>query len=392
MSSPPSPAPVVPALIAMSALQMLVSCAIFAPGVMAPRIGLEAATLGLYATAACVVSIFTSFAGGMLAGRYGSFRVATFCAVVVLCSTALALHAGPSSLLIVAGVVLGLAYGPETPASSAVLSRITPPQQRPLVFSLRQTGNQSGAMIGSLTLPWLAAADPAYGYVAIMILSVVAVVAFEWLRPRYDPLVQGAASSIKLRDALMVLSGSRELLRLAGVSLPFSALQISLNAFLVTYGVTALGLTLVSAGVLLATAQAGGLIGRLLFGLVATRFLTPLMTLTGVGIGMSACAMVMAFAGPSLPWAALLVLSFAFGITASGWNGVFLAEVARLAPEGRVAEATGAILVPGFTGLVIGPLFVAAAAGLIGLGLAYAILGCATLAGTSLLLIGRRRA
>jgi hypothetical protein len=107
---------------------------------------------------------------------------------------------------------------------------------------------------------------------------------------------------------------------------------------------------------------------------------------------MSACAMVMAFAGPSLPWAALLVLSFVFGVTASGWNGVFLAEVARLAPEGRVAEATGAILVPGFTGLVIGPLFVAAAAGLIGLGLAYAILGCATLAGTSLLLIGRRRA
>ena len=49
--------------------------------------------------------------------------------------------------------MLGFAYGPETPASSTLLSRITPPAKRPLVFSLRQTGNQSGAMIGSLALP-----------------------------------------------------------------------------------------------------------------------------------------------------------------------------------------------------------------------------------------------
>ena len=43
---------IVPALIAMSALQALVACAIFAPGVMAPRIGIAPATLGAYATAA----------------------------------------------------------------------------------------------------------------------------------------------------------------------------------------------------------------------------------------------------------------------------------------------------------------------------------------------------
>jgi MFS family permease len=387
---PQEPA-VLPALIAMTALQMLTSCAILAPGVMAPRIGIDAATLGLYATAACIVGMPTAFAGGMFAARYGSFRVASACAVFVLCAMAVSAAAGASALLIVAGIILGCAYGPETPASSAMLWRITPPATRPLVFSIRQTGNQSGMMIGSLTLPWFAAANPTYGYVAIMVAAVAAIVAFELLRPRYDPLVRGAVSGVRLRDALKVLFASRDLKRLAAASVPFSALQIVLNAFMVTYAVGTLGLDLVAAGLLLATAQGGGLIGRLAFGLVASRYMSPSATVTGLGYGMSACALLIAFADASWPWPFLLLLAALFGVTASGWNGVFLAEVARLAPEGRVAEATGAVLVFGFLGLVLGPLLVAGTAGIIGIGAAYGILGAATLLGTLALHAGRGR-
>jgi MFS family permease len=382
-------APILPALAAMIGLQILTIVALLAPGVMAPRIGIDAATLGLYATAACVVGMVTTFPAGMLVGRYGSFRMASVCAAIVLCATALSTLAGATALLIVAGMVLGCAYGPETPASSAVLSRITPTALRPLVFSTRQSGNQIGAMLGSLVLPSLAAADPVYGYIAIMIAAVAAIIAFELLRPTYDPLVRGAAS-IRLGDALNMLWENRDLRRLAAVSMPYSALQVVLNTFLVIYGVGTLGLDLVAAGLLLATAQGGGLIGRLGFGLVATRYVSAWKTLIGLGLGMSICAGLVGLADASWSWRWLLVLAFFFGVTASGWNGVFLAEVARLAPEGRVAEATGAALVPGFFGLVIGPLLVAATAGVMGLGAAYAILGAASLAG-ALLLVGRHR-
>jgi len=126
----------------MTALQMLVACALFAPGVMAPRIGIDPTILGLYATAPCVVGFLITFVGGMLAGRYGSFRVATVCAISVSCAMGIAAWSGASAWLVLAGIVLGFAYGPETPASSAMLFRITPPARRPLVFSLRQTGNQ----------------------------------------------------------------------------------------------------------------------------------------------------------------------------------------------------------------------------------------------------------
>jgi len=245
-------------------------------------------------------------------------------------------------------------------------------------------------MIGSLTLPVLAAIDPAYGYAAIMVFAIVAIVAFEWLRPAYDPLVRGAAAAFRLRDLIDILVANREMRRLALASVPFSALQIALNTFLVSYGVDHLGLDLVGAGVLLATAQAGGLIGRPLFGLVATRYLPAWSTIVALGFGMSACAGVIALAGPAWSWAVLLVAAFAFGLTASGWNGVLLSEVARLAPEGRVGEATGAVLMFGFAGLVLGPLAMAGIAVLAGIGAGYAALGATTLIGT-LALIGRHR-
>ena len=380
---------IAPALLAMTALQMLIAATLVAPGVLAPGIGIDPSLLGLYATTACVVAMMTTFLGGRLAARYGSFRVATCCALLALCAAGVAGLAGASPLLVVAGVILGCAYGPETPASSTLLWRITPLMSRPLVFSVRQTGNQIGMMMVSLTLPWLAAAHPAYGYAAIMAAAVIAMIAFEWLRPRYDPLVRGSESAARLSDSLKMLIANVEIRKLAIASLPFSALQIALNIFLVTYGVTRLSLDLVAAGMLLATAQAGGVIGRLGFGLVAAQFLPAWTTVVALGFGMSFCAAIMALATPAWPWALLLVLSFLFGVTASGWNGVFLSELARLAPEGRVGEATGAVLMFGFAGLVIGPLAMAAIAAVSSLGVAFAVLGLTTLIAT-LMLLGRR--
>jgi MFS family permease len=134
--------PLGPALAALTGLQVLISCALFAPGVMAPGLGLDATMVGLFSTATFAVGVGTSLLGGVLAGRFGAFRVATLCALAVLVAMGLAAIAGTGWLLVLSGLVLGCAFGPETPASSAVLGKIAPPALRPLVFSLRQTGNQ----------------------------------------------------------------------------------------------------------------------------------------------------------------------------------------------------------------------------------------------------------
>ena len=146
-------APLLPALIAMTGLQALVAVALFAPGVLAPPLGITTAEIGLFSTAIFAVGMASSMVAGTLVARFGSLGVAALCAGVVALSMAVCAGAPTALGLMVAGLVLGIAFGLETPASSALLARLARPDQRPLVFSVRQTGNQIGAMLGSMVLP-----------------------------------------------------------------------------------------------------------------------------------------------------------------------------------------------------------------------------------------------
>jgi MFS family permease len=387
-ASPQTAPPLLPALLAMTGLQALVAVALFAPGVLAPKLGIGEGDISLFTTSVFVVGVATSMAGGMLAARLGSFAVAAMCALAVAVAMGITSHTSTAAL-VVAGAILGLAFGPETPASSALLARLARPEQRPLVFSIRQTGNQIGAMLGSLTLPTIALFAPQAGFALIIVLAGLFCALFLAMRPRYDVVSAAPVARIDLGESWRLLRGVPGLTALALASMPFSAMQLALNAYFVTLAVDRLALPHVTAGVLLAVAQAGGLIGRVFWGLVATRRVAARTVIAGLGLGMSVCAMAVAFASPGWPLAGLCVLAFAFGLTASGWNGVFLAEVARLAPEGRVPEATGAVLTASYAGLVLGPLLIAGVAHVSSLAQGYAVLAVLTLLATAALLRAR---
>ena len=82
----------------------------------------------------------------------------------------------------------------------------------------------------------------------------------------------------------------------------------------------------------------------------------------------------------------MVAVAVVFGASAVGWNGVFLAEVARQAPPGEIARVTGGAMVSAYAGLILGPVaFSAAAASAATLGAGYLLLAGATLAGTIVL-------
>jgi len=92
------------------------------------------------------------------------------------------------------------------------------------------------------------------------------------------------------------------------------------------------------------------------------------------------------------PLPAVLLVSALFGASAVGWNGVYLAEVARLAPSGQVSAITGGTQFFTFIGaLAAPPLFGFAVALAGGYGRAYlAFCLLPALAGLRLLLPLRR--
>ena len=82
----------------------------------------------------------------------------------------------------------------------------------------------------------------------------------------------------------------------------------------------------------------------------------PRLQLGLLGVTGGLCAFVVAAFTPQWSFAAILAVSMLFGMTAVAWNGVFLAEVSRLSPEGGISEAVGGVQAYMFWGAVGGPI------------------------------------
>jgi predicted MFS family arabinose efflux permease len=88
---------------------------------------------------------------------------------------------------------------------------------------------------------------------------------------------------------------------------------------------------------------------------VADRFIAPWRLLSLLGFVMAGATVAVGLFTPAWPYAALVLVALVHGATAIGWNGIYLSEVARLAPPGTAGAATGGALAITFLGIVTGP-------------------------------------
>src|SRR3972149_102868 len=126
---------------------------------------------------------------------------------------------------------------------------------------------------------------------------------------------------------------------MAITSFVYGGVQITLVTYPVTFLTESFLMTLVLAGLVMAVAQVASVAGRVLWGVLADRVLARRTMLGLLGIGMGGSAMATLAASPS--WSPGMLFAFAalFGATAVGWNGVYLAEVARLVPPATISAA-----------------------------------------------------
>jgi MFS family permease len=275
--------------------------------------------------------------------------------------------AATASLAVVLGgaVLLGLGYGPVTPASSHLLIRQTPPERRALVFSIKQTGVPVGGALAGILVPALVLALGWKGAaLATAALSIVVAVAVQPLRRELDsdadPTARGERGVL---TAIRLVLAEPTLRRLSLASLAFSAMQLCFSAFVVTFLTERVGLTLIAAGAVMAVAQAAAIGGRILWGWVADRFMATRQLLGVLGFVMAASAAALSLVTPAWPVAAIAAVTAVLGASGLGWNGIYLAEVATLAPAGKAGMVTGGALSLTFMGIVIGPALFSAVVG-----------------------------
>ena len=378
------------------AIQTLVAVAVYCAPVMAPVVvrdlGVAPSTIGWFIATVYLGSMIGSASASGWMARVGPIRMSQI--GLLACLGGLALAASALLPLVVLGAfVIGLGYGPTTPASSLILVRSSPQSLISLTFSIKQTGVPAGGAIAGALVPALILALGWRGSaIAIGMGCLILAVAIEPWRARYDYGLNPRASvSVRtfLAPVALVLRDPK-LRQMAITSFVYGGVQITLVTYLVTFLTESFALTLVLAGFVMAVSQVASIGGRILWGLLADRVFRrrTMLGLLGLGMGLSAIATLAS--GPGWPHWGLFLFASVFGATAVGWNGVYLAEVARLAP-GKVGEATGGCLFFTFLGVVVTPpAFNAALALSANYAAAYAVFGVPALVVGAWLLVARR--
>ena len=353
-------------------IQAMVAMALLTLPVMAPVVAeamqVSPALVGLYVSVTYAGAMVSTLMGGATVARLGAIRVSQW--GLLLCALGLLLCAVPWFPAMVLGAVLiGLGYGPITPASSHLLARTTPKHQMSLVFSLKQTGVPLGSMLaGALVPPLLLIVNWQASLTAVALVCVLCAWLSQGLRADLDSDRQSDAPVHwrSLIQPIRLVLAHRALLTMASCSFMFSMVQLSLTTYLVTFLHDDLSYGLVAAGLALSATQIGGIGGRIAWGYVADRWMGAQRMLLLLASMMALGALASAFLTVDTPQAMVVLILVAFGASAIGWNGVYLAEVARRAPPGTASLATGGTLAFTFLGVVVGPPMFGALSGLFG--------------------------
>lgn len=378
-------------------VQAAASAAVIAPAVAAPRLverlQLGPAAVGLFVALVYLAAMFASPLGAHLVRRLGPIRSSQ--AALLAAAAGLALLAVPSVPLAALGALLiGLGYGPITPASSQMLSRTTAPQHFALVFSIKQTGVPLGGVIAGFGVPplvaWGGAPAALLGTALLCLLALAAALPLSHALD-HDREPQHPWPTLRQLMAPVVFVARHAALRpMALCSLVFSIVQVSLVAYMVSYLTADLRWTLAAAGAALSASQVAGVAGRIVWGLVSDRWLGPRRMLLLLALAMLGCGLAMPALHAGSPAGLVVALLCVYGATAVGWNGVYLATVARLVPHAQAAMATAGTLFFTFFGVVVGPpLFGAAGSAFGAQGPAFALLALPLAGG--LLLLWRAR-
>jgi MFS family permease len=294
---------------------------------------LSAASVGFAVTSFNYGRVLGSYAAGRAVDALGDRRVMIGGGLGCALLTALAAPL-PFAALLAVLVVAGLLAATSTPAGSSVVMTAFPPDRRALPMGVRQTGIPLGGLLAAVLLPF--AAGRLGWREALAVAAAIALAGTLLALP--------AARGGGVGEREVQTTGRRDpaILNLAIWGSLLVCAQYSVLAFLIL-DVERHGISIGHAAALLAVAQAGGIAGRLVWGLLSDRALhgarrPALVAITLLAIGVS---LLLAWLPGRVGFAGLLPVAFLAGVTMMGWNGLWVMAVAELAAPGRRGAEVG---------------------------------------------------
>lgn len=329
--------------------------------VLAPPIaaetGLSASLVGVYTAFLYGGSMVSSLAGGGFLLRYGALRVSQACLLVVAVGLLINMP-GYVYLFVLGALITGLGGGPSTPASSQILARYTKPSTAPFIFSIKQTGVPVGGVIAGALLPVFV---DLFGWRGALVCAASMALAFALMlqpfRAEFDSDRQ-PERSLKLTDLRATLGAvlrDARVRELAFGLFAFTGLQLAFASFFVSFLSLGMGWSLTDAGIAYSIAMAAGIAGRLFWGWVGSVYVPPVLLLSLLGFAMGVACMAIGLVDTSWQKPAVWAIAFAYGATGIGYQGVLLAEIARISPPGMAGVVTGGAVFFAYVGMITFP-------------------------------------
>jgi MFS family permease len=317
---------------------------------LAQSTGLAERDFGLAVTFIFIGTALSSAMTGSLMRWFGSVGSQAL-AVVWMAGVILIVYVGTWPAAMLAGFLFGLGYGPLSPISMTIVAERTPPKNRGLFLSIRQSSQPLAGVILGRALPPLMLA---YGWQAgVLTLSVSValgfVIIFTWphlFRLRDERTIRAPADiesrNVGLARAVasrFVVPRNLRVLWTAGVV--FAVSQVSLVFFSYIYMLEEVKMSPIAAGVFASNLQIAGLLGRPVFGWICDRIGRTDVVLISISlISLVSCyGLVIVEAGWGT-WA-FFVLALACGFSGQGWNAVFTGAMSELVSREKLAEMNG---------------------------------------------------
>jgi len=331
------------------------SMVVIAPA-LAESLDIDPALIGFQVSFVYGGAILAVIFGGRLVQRFGSCRTQQIC-LTVSAIGALGAMVPSLWLLPIASMLMGVGTGPSTPAASHALNRFTDPANRNLIFSLKQTGVPLGVVSAAFIMPPITLAFGAsWAFLLIGLIALVALVLLQPLRATWDDDRTPGVRLIQNPLGGLPAVWGHPVLRWISLSAFFYAFcQLCVTSFAVTMLVTEIGFGLIQAGMLLSLIQLSGVASRIVFGLLADRFGSALTPLAIINCATALMCFITIFLSPGWPRTGLYIMLICLGASSVGWTGMFIAEIARVAPKGQVGLATSGAIAFNFLGIVCGP-------------------------------------
>ncbi|MAH83557.1 MAG: hypothetical protein CBB68_04245 [Rhodospirillaceae bacterium TMED8] len=335
-------------------------CQIVMP-ILANRIaedfGISRAWLGFYLFLQNIAAIIGAMSCGGFILRFGALRISQWC-LVLMGGSLLVVSTGFLWVYPIAAILLGVS-AVSTPASSHILSQVCPPRLAPVVFSIKQTGVPVGSLIGGLLIPFLLTISfysatfktpvhlDAYGtaFVTGLIVYLVAI-SLQPIREHFDA---DRDSSIRLTfsgvsETMKFVLSHPQLRDISLGAFAFGGLQSIFAGFFILFLIDGLGYTETEAGSAFAISAFTAVGARIFWGYLGSTLLSARSILGTLGIFGSLAATLTSFYDTSWSYSLIIGVAILYNITALGWHGILLAEVARLSPLEKVGGVTGSVL------------------------------------------------